>query len=107
MLKDNNLVRVFSSCETMGIVTTVCSDKTRTLRQNKMTVISGTIGLSVSFDRDVKARLKETAKYPRQTTDVDLLDKPISLQSLKSKLSQDILQLLNESIAINSAGTKN
>jgi len=30
------------------------------------------------------------------------LDKPISLHSLKSKLPQDILQLMNESIAINS-----
>lgn len=30
MVKMNNLVRIFNPCETMGNVTTVCSDKTGT-----------------------------------------------------------------------------
>ncbi|KAL8367276.1 hypothetical protein RB599_010324 [Gaeumannomyces hyphopodioides] len=43
MTKDNNLVRILRACETMGNATTVCSDKTGTLAQNKMTVVATTL----------------------------------------------------------------
>jgi P-type Ca2+ transporter type 2C len=49
MLKDQNLVRVLASCETMGNATTICSDKTGTLTQNKMTVVSGYLS-EMSFE---------------------------------------------------------
>lgn len=41
MLKDGNLVRQLAACETMGGATVVCTDKTGTLTQNKMTVVRG------------------------------------------------------------------
>ena len=39
MLRSNNLVRKMHACETMGAATVICTDKTGTLTQNRMTVM--------------------------------------------------------------------
>jgi magnesium-transporting ATPase (P-type) len=44
MRDDQNLVKVLSACETMGNVTTICSDKTGTLTTNQMTLVQAFIG---------------------------------------------------------------
>jgi len=60
MLKDNNLVRHLSACETMGGATTICSDKTGTLTTSRMTVTKVYVG-GVSYDMP-KVPVKDTVK---------------------------------------------
>eukprot|EP01052_Picozoa_sp_SAG31_P056400 SAG31_NODE_16131_length_722_cov_0.719101_1_plen_240_part_11 len=54
MMEDENLVRVLNKCEVMGACTTICSDKTGTLTQNKMTIVRLLAGNVVYVNVDKK-----------------------------------------------------
>jgi len=43
MMKEQCMVRVLASCETMGAATAICSDKTGTLTTNEMTVVQALV----------------------------------------------------------------
>ena len=44
MYEDQCFIRVLAACETMGNATNLCSDKTGTLTENRMTVVEAWMG---------------------------------------------------------------
>lgn len=77
MLKDNNLVRVLAACETMGNATTICTDKTGTLTQNRMKVAKGFLGnTELAGEDNVDAWAQEVDRRV-----VDLIVEGVSVNS--------------------------
>ncbi|KAG5951929.1 hypothetical protein E4U53_002000 [Claviceps sorghi] len=97
MLRDNNLVRLIRSCEVMGNATCVCSDKTGTLTQNKMTVVAGQIALDGVFDDTDGPRTQNGPSAPNSTAVMTHRS-----ASLVAAMSHEVKNLIKDSIALNS-----
>ena len=73
MVKVNTIVKKLPSVETLGAVSIVCSDKTGTLTQNKMTVLEAYV--------DNKFYVRDDFKKDHENKDLELLAKGMSLCS--------------------------
>ncbi|KAG1781576.1 Ca-transporting ATPase [Suillus placidus] len=108
MTKENLLVRVLGSCETMGNSSVICTDKTGTLTCNVMSVVAGSIGIHAKFVRKLEDNQARTnahrSRSPHRNSDSKTPrdDFSIDQSTLNTVLSQPLLSLFNAAIAVNS-----
>ncbi|CAK7274188.1 plasma membrane calcium [Sporothrix epigloea] len=105
MVRENNLVRQLKACEVMGNATTICSDKTGTLTQNRMRVVAGSIGIGHTFSEqgvnDTAGNGSPNIDCSAGAGDTDV-PRTKTAQQMASGLGKDVRSILSASIAINS-----
>lgn len=107
MTKENLLVRVLGSCETMANASVICTDKTGTLTQNAMTVVAGSIGIHCKFvhrleDNQARTNANEEPGVKNAHARKHAEDFSIDQEQLNDTLSPALRDLFNQAIAINS-----
>jgi Ca2+-transporting ATPase len=108
MTKENLLVRVLGSCETMANSSVICTDKTGTLTRNVMSVVAGSVGIHAKFVRKLEDNQARTnakrSRSPHRNSDSKgpRDDFSIDQSMLNTILSRPLASLFNAAIALNS-----
>lgn len=111
MTKENLLVRVLGSCETMANASVICTDKTGTLTQNVMSVVAGSIGVHAKFVRRLEQNQSRTnaaddlgsrSSHDSASNASHKRDFSIDQSHLNTILSPQLRRLFNAAIAVNS-----
>jgi Ca2+-transporting ATPase len=102
MTKQNLLVRVLGSCETMANATVVCTDKTGTLTQNVMTVVAGSLGVRGKFVRHLAVNAARSNANEVEGLKERGDDFSFDQDSMNEVAPPALQHLLNEAICINS-----
>jgi P-type Ca2+ transporter type 2C len=100
MTKENLLVRVLGSCETMANASVICTDKTGTLTKNEMTVVAGSVGIHAKFVRGLDESNERTAREERSGPNAR--DFAVHLSHLNTALTPQLVEVFNAAIAVNS-----
>lgn len=101
MTKQNLLVRVLGSCETMANATVVCTDKTGTLTQNEMTVVAGSLGVHGKFVKNLSENASRSNANEGEGDSVRD-DFSFDMGQMNDYASSSLQTLFNEAICINS-----
>ncbi|KAH9159737.1 calcium-translocating P-type ATPase [Lactarius sanguifluus] len=97
MSKENVLVRVLGSCETLANASVVCTDKTGTLTQTEMTVVAVSVGVHAKFVQSLEENRGSEVRSSPNAKDIG-----VDLANLDTVLSHPLKDLFNAAITINS-----
>src|SRR6266702_2603419 len=100
MTKENLLVRVLGSCETMAHASVICTNKAGTLTQDEMTVVASSVGVHAKFVRRLEVNREWTGSEARSGPNAK--DFGVDLANLNTVLPHSLKDLFNAAIAINS-----